>query len=603
MSVAKFVAKVVVGVTSLTGLYALIGYTAVPVAVQWGIEQYFTPAIGADKTTAGYVSFNPWNWQLSVRDIKAKKGPQTVLTLKELFADISADSLTQGAPVITALHIDSLKGIIETAVKRTTASGKNAKKGADIAAQASGSSARFYLPKFSIANFTVRQSDLTFTNTQNQEQITLQDVDFSLPFLSTISNKHSIPEAAPALTLKLNGSPVKSYGKISENRAELSVSLSNLDIAKIAKALAIKLPGELLSLKADAAVTLNYLKESSQTTSLSLKAKAQGRDLVYNAPAQGLNVKVPLTAVDITEINLTRQQARIASVSITHPSVALILSESKGTQPTKEKGASSKVAPSTSNAQNIDWSLTLDRAEINNGALTLIDRSAKPQGTLRVKELYAEVKNLTTKKNKSASFSAKASLLEGKASSTGQFSLVPIRITANTKADSLNLTGLNPWLLRLSGVELKRANMTASGTGGYSDAGKISWKGEASVDSFSAVKNGNTLFNFKETTAQGIALTSASPVDITVGVLTLKEPAQKVTKTLNKVSGILGAIAQLTGKDKYMSKIGKAQEKLQKEIRIKDLSYRNGTLSVHGYSKTSLEGAAAEALAKAFTKQ
>ena len=92
-----------------TALYAAAGYWGVPEGVRWGAENYLKPALGARDVTIGNVTFNPWTWELEVTGVVAtSQQGRTLLALNRLYTDVSSESVTKAAPVVTHLAVEGL---------------------------------------------------------------------------------------------------------------------------------------------------------------------------------------------------------------------------------------------------------------------------------------------------------------------------------------------------------------------------------------------------------------------------------------------------------------------------------------------------------------
>ena len=112
----KFLLKTTGAVVVCAALYAAAGYWGVPEGVRWGAEKYLKPALGAKDLTIDAVSFNPWTWELEISGVKAVSAKEKpLLTLTKLYADASAASITNAAPVLTKFTVDGLKANISTA--------------------------------------------------------------------------------------------------------------------------------------------------------------------------------------------------------------------------------------------------------------------------------------------------------------------------------------------------------------------------------------------------------------------------------------------------------------------------------------------------------
>ena len=99
----KFLFKTAVAAAVVAGAYAAAGYWGVPQGVRWGLETYLKPALGAKSVTVESVTFDPWNWTLEVRGVSALSTKnKSLLSLRRFYADVSGESVTKLAPVVTS---------------------------------------------------------------------------------------------------------------------------------------------------------------------------------------------------------------------------------------------------------------------------------------------------------------------------------------------------------------------------------------------------------------------------------------------------------------------------------------------------------------------
>ena len=157
----KFILKTAGAVVVCTALYAAAGYWGVPEGVRWGAENYLKPALGARDVTIGNVTFNPWTWELEVTGVVAtSQQGRTLLSLNRLYTDVSSESVTKAAPVITHLAVEGLKANVTTGTKKTAA----LSSASPTSGKTSDTSASSGLPAFSVADIHMKDSAVTLTN-------------------------------------------------------------------------------------------------------------------------------------------------------------------------------------------------------------------------------------------------------------------------------------------------------------------------------------------------------------------------------------------------------------------------------------------------------
>ena len=173
--------KPVVGALVLVGLYAAAGYVGVPAAVRWAVGNAVPDALGGRGAEVGDVSFNPWTWELSVKDLvvhSANKPENHVLKLAGLSTKVSFSTLTELAPVVDFITVERLDMVL-------TANETNNRETAQATEKAQGDTASG-LPAFSLSNVRVIDSAVRFTNPKAGAAVDLTDINFELPVVSTL---------------------------------------------------------------------------------------------------------------------------------------------------------------------------------------------------------------------------------------------------------------------------------------------------------------------------------------------------------------------------------------------------------------------------------
>ena len=583
--------KPVAGVVILVGLYAAAGYVGVPAGVRWAVSNVLPDALGGRTASVGDVSFNPWSWTLEINNLAVKSAnapDNNLLSLKHLTADLSGSTLTEMAPIVEAVTVDGFAMHLtaneannkeaETAVEKTTASDSTS----------SG------LPAFSLANVRVTNSSLRLTNAQNGADVKITDIDFALPILSTLpsSAKASVN---PKLSLKVDGTPINAEGVLKGETATMAVKIDKLNVAKILKAAPVTLP--VLVEKATASCNLNVSFEMPQSgvSGIKVSGTASVTDVDVRQPSKQPFVSVKSAAFDIKGVDVSAQKADITSVKIVQPSIkASIASQSKAEA--KQAQASSQRASASSSGS---WKWSVRSAQISNGSVQVTDTSLKPAATLSVTAINLDAKGFASDKGKTGTYTASASVAQGKLSSSGKLSILPLAVNATTDVKSLHFATFNPWIKPLAGAQLTKGTADVKGKVDLKSDKTLSlkWAGDLAVTDLEAKDaKGKTLMTWTQATATGVDVKSIEPVHIALKNLTVKEPAKKATQTVSKAAGLFGAIAALTGHDNTARRAQKAAEVVSSDISISNVEYKNGKFVLTDKTKNALSAIVIEAL-------
>lgn len=585
----KFLFKTAVAAAVVAGAYAAAGYWGVPQGVRWGLETYLKPALGAKSVTVESVTFDPWNWTLEVRGVSALSTKnKSLLSLRRFYADVSGESVTKLAPVVSALYVEGLKASITTGSKKVESAKKEASQ--------TSASDSLTLPAFSIADIRVTDSAVTLTNSKAGVSCAVTDVNLTLPLVSTLAAGTLAP-VTPALSLKIDGRPVKASGTADIKSAALKISAADIDAAKLVRAADLALPVRIdkLSVSADTDITFKMAGSTPQVTA---KGTVAAKSVDVRDEAGRNFVKLASASVTVGHFDLAKQSVSVTNAEVHSPDITLRLAPAKNSG---TKNAPAEKSPETSSA----WQWSLAKASLTSGTVTVIDQSVKPTAQLRIAQIKASAQGLSSQKNKTGTVSLSARLGSGTVSASGHLGVAPLKADLTTKIAALNLAQFNGWVKPLAGAQLTSGTAQLAGNLSYKDAmtPQIAWRGDFSLVSLAA-KNaaGKTLMTWKKASANGVDLKSVTPVNLTVGELVVEQPAQKVTKTVSTIADILGAVAAATGHENTARRAGKVSQTVQKDIRVKNLVYADGRFSVNGIGRGTLEALAVETLNSIFAK-
>lgn len=585
----KFLFKTAVAAAVVAGAYAAAGYWGVPQGVRWGLETYLKPALGAKSVTVESVTFDPWNWTLEVRGVSALSAKnKSLLSLRRFYTDVSGESVTKLAPVVSALYVEGLKASITTGSKKVESAKKEASQ--------TSASDSLTLPAFSIADIRVTDSAVTLTNSKAGVSCAVTDVNLTLPLVSTLAAGTLAP-VTPALSLKIDGRPVKASGTADIKSAALKISATDIDAAKLVRAADLALPVRIdkLSVSADTDITFKMADSTPQVTA---KGTVAAKSVDVRDEAGRNFVKLASASVTVGHFDLAKQSVSVTNAEVHSPDITLRLAPAKNSG---TKNAPVEKSPETSSA----WQWSLAKASLTSGSVTVIDQSVKPTAQLRIAQIKASAQGLSSQKNKTGTVSLSARLGSGTVSASGHLGVAPLKADLTTKIAALNLAQFNGWVKPLAGAQLTSGTAQLAGNLSYKDAmtPQIAWKGDFSLVSLAA-KNaaGKTLMTWKKASANGVNLKSVTPVNLTVGELVVEQPAQKVTKTVSTIADILGAVAAATGHENTARRAGKVSQTVQKDIRVKNLVYADGRFSVNGIGRGTLEALAVETLNSIFAK-
>ena len=599
----KFILKTAGAVVVCTALYAAAGYWGVPEGVRWGAENYLKPALGARDVTIGNVTFNPWTWELEVTGVVAtSQQGRTLLALNRLYTDVSSESVTKAAPVITHLSVEGLKANVTTGTKKTAAlssASPASGKTADTAASTG-------LPAFSVADIHVKDSAVSLTNAAAGATVAVTDINLTLPLISTL-NAGTMAPVTPEISLKIDGKPVKAKGTATTDSAKLHVSVANLDAAKLVKAAGVALPVQVVKATVSTDADIDFAMKNGAPEVLVKGTVAAGPADIRETNGQAL-ATLSGAEVKIASFDLAKKTVAVDSAVVANPVVTVrrtAPAKAKATASSKATSGSTGAAASPEKAES-DWSWSVASARVTNGTVNVQDASVSPAAALKVTAVNAMVKNLSSAANKTGTVTASAHVANGTVKAEGSVGVNPVKVDLKANVASVAFSPFNGWVKPLAGAQFTSGAADVAGNLKYADGKKpfVTFTGDLAVTSLAA-KNakGQSLMTWKKASVNSLALKSIDPASVTIGELLIEQPAQKVTQTVTKLAGIFGAIAAATGHNKAAERAEKVEKEAQRDIRIKNLVYDNGKFSVNGYGTGTLEALAVNALNGVFAKQ
>lgn len=587
--------KPVAGVVVLVGLYAAAGYLGVPAGVRWAVSNVLPQALGGRDASVGDVSFNPWNWTLEVKNLAVKSAhapDNNLLSLKYLSADLSGSTLTQMAPIVEAVTVDGF------AMHLTANEANNKEAEQAVEKSTASSSDSSGLPAFSLANVRVTNSSLRLTNAQNGAYVKITDIDFALPILSTLpsSAKASVN---PKLSLKIDGTPIKTEGVLKGETATMAVKIDKLNVAKILKAAPVTLPVLVEKATASCNLHVSFEMPNSGVSGIKVSGSASVADVDVRELSKQPFVRVKSASIDIKGVDVSAQKADITNIKIVEPSIkASIASQAKSSV---QKTQTSAQTATTSSGGSWKWSV--GSAHVSNGSVQITDTSLKPAATLTATSINLDAKGFASDKGKTGTYTASANVAQGKLSSSGKLSVLPLAVNATTDVKSLHFATFNPWIKSLAGAQLTKGTADVKGKIDLKSDKTLSlkWAGDLAVTDLEAKDaKGKTLMTWTQATATGVDVKSISPVHVSLKNLTVKEPAKKTTQTVSKAAGLLGAIAALTGHENTARRAQKAAEVVTSDISISNVEYKDGKFMLTEKSKNALSALVLESLNSVF---
>jgi len=292
-------------------LFGLLGYFWLPGYAKTKLETLLSEAVHRPVTVQS-INIQPYTLELTVRGFRVgeKAGgvdaDKALLSIDELYTNLSIASIARQAPVISALSVKgpavrlvregeqhfNITDLIEDFMKRPDDGSKT---------------------MFSVRNITIEDGRFEFVDRLKKSQQEISDIRIGVPFVANFETDEQT-WVEPHFSAKVNGAPLILNGKVrpfTKNReATLEFKLNDVDLTRIDEYSPIPVGISLLSGHFDSDLLLTFTQIDGESPSMVLTGNAALRKLEIENHA----VEAPYAAkfdrldVKLTEINLNGQK-------------------------------------------------------------------------------------------------------------------------------------------------------------------------------------------------------------------------------------------------------------------------------------------------------
>jgi uncharacterized protein involved in outer membrane biogenesis len=343
-------------------------------------------------TTVGKVDFNPFKLRVVLHDVTVAglDGAPPLLTLDELWANISAASVWHRAPVLDALRL------VHPSI--------NLGRGADgrysiqdlideAAAAPAGPP-----PLFSLNNIEVEGGRIAFDDAVTGRKHQAGDVALGVPFLSTLPYQTDV-RVNPHLSGTFNGSRLELAGVAvpfaQQREAAIDIDIDALPLPEYV----VYLPTAPRVVLADGKLTTRlrvaFVEGDAGTRALEVRGTAQLDRLAVDRRDGSSLARAQRIAVALDRVDVFGRDARIASLDIDAPALDLRRTAEGAmelAQPLFEGGGAGGKAP--------PWTATIARVSLKDGKLALKDEGSGFGSNLV--DVAAEASNVSTRAGEKA---------------------------------------------------------------------------------------------------------------------------------------------------------------------------------------------------------
>ncbi len=306
-------------------LFGMLGYFWLPGYAKTKLETLLSEAVRRSVTVQS-IDIQPYTLELTVRGFRVGEKAESadadkaLLSIDELYANLSIASIARRAPVISALSVKGPKvrlvregeqrfnitDLIEDIMKRPDDGSKS---------------------MFSVSNITIEDGRFEIIDRLKKSQQEISEIRIGVPFIANFENDEKT-WVEPHFSAKLNGSPLALNGQIrpftSNREATLELKLNDVDLTRIDEYSPIPVGISLLSGRFDSDLLLTFTQADGESPRMVLTGTAALRKLVIENHA----VEVPYAAkfdrldIKLSEINLNGQKPSHAGLVLADAAVA-----------------------------------------------------------------------------------------------------------------------------------------------------------------------------------------------------------------------------------------------------------------------------------------
>ncbi|WP_304052548.1 DUF748 domain-containing protein [Nitrosomonas communis] len=293
------------GIAVLTvALFGLLGYYWLPGYVKNRLEVILSETLNRPVTIQS-IDIQPYSLELTVQGFRIgeKAGTQAdslLFAFDRLYVDVSAESITQLAPVVSTVtltaprlhlaredkHRFNISDLIEQ-FKQSNDQPENAQRRS----------------LFSVSNIIIQGGSIEFDDQLKKSRQQIDEINLSIPFIANFESAQ-INWVEPYLSARINNAPFALEGKLrpfaDKREATLSLKLSDIDLTDIDEYSPIPIGLRLLSGNLDSDLSLLFTQAENEVPSISLSGRATLKELAIENKIVQAPHQLALKRLDVT---------------------------------------------------------------------------------------------------------------------------------------------------------------------------------------------------------------------------------------------------------------------------------------------------------------
>lgn len=314
---------------SIIAFFGILGYFWLPGFAKAKFEQILSETL-ARPVTVQSIDIKLSTLEVAIRGFRIGEKPTasddqtTFFSFDQLYIDLSAESLTQLAPIVTTISLTAPKIHI-------TREGKNQFNFSDLVEKFGKTpeekpeeSKKVTL--FSINNISIQDGEITFIDQIKKSRQHITAINLSIPFIANFKDVLT-DWIEPKLSAKINNAPVALSGKVlpfsDKQEATLSLKLDNIDLTHIDEYSPIPVGIRLLSGKFDSDLLVSFTHMIDKPPNIDLSGKITLKGIQIENKTVEMPYVLGVERFDLKLHEASFDEARPVKVRTTFESIAI----------------------------------------------------------------------------------------------------------------------------------------------------------------------------------------------------------------------------------------------------------------------------------------
>ena len=442
---ARWLKRTVLALVALFVLLVLAGFFLVPPLAKRQIEA-LGPAEIDRPVSVSSIEFNPFKLEAKVHGlvIQDKFGPQPLLSVEEVFVDLSAKSIVHLAPVVKRLQITrpvaSVIRLDPTRYNFTDIVDRQlAKPHPPDEAPA----------RFALFNLEIIDGRVDFDDRPEKLKHAVTAIHVGVPFLSSFPADVDVT-VQPKLEAMVNGDPLHIAGRTTPFKDTVETTLdldyTDIDIARYLAYSPVALRFRVPSGKLDARLHALLVTKGGKPEGLTVSGTARMRDLAVQYTDGTAAFAVKDIAADIDRVDALASRVVLKSVRIASPDVR-VLRRRDGAISLMDLvpvAAPRPAAPAATSAK--PFAFAIGEIAVTGGRAEFEDRSVQPAFSTVLAPIDGTVKKLSSERGSQAEVAMTlATDLGARVEHSGIVSLEPLAAHGHVVVTGMAVAKLEPY--------------------------------------------------------------------------------------------------------------------------------------------------------------